>query len=159
MIPNAGRKVMLWASVFLTGYFGYVLFDRLYGAWLTWQGLPPFAGIGFWDVEFGLAALAASEVLVLAAAVAMLAWNVRNRARAATEATYLFWTGLGVMAYFGSQLVLGVVSLGPNAALGGFGFEAWLQPAVPFVLGLLMVAFGVGKRVTERRRGPVSVAG
>lgn len=159
MLPNAGRKVLLWAGVFLTGYFAYVLFDRLYVAWLTWQSVLPYGGTGgFWDVELGLAPIVAGEALALAAAAAMLAWNARSRARPTTEATYLFWAGLGVMAYFGSQLVVGLTRAALPFSEGGYAFEMWLQPAVPFVIGLLMVVTAIGQTVSARRRSALPAA-
>ncbi len=150
-VPNAGRKALLWGSVFLTGYFATILFERLYLTWLVWQGGLPYGGTpNFWDTEYGLEPIVAGEILALAAAVAMVAWNFRSRRETTTEATYLFWVGLGVMAYFGSLLVVGLTMAG--ASWSGWTFENWLEPAVPFVIGLSMVVVAIGQTISRHSK-------
>ncbi len=157
MVPNAGRKALFWAGVFLTGYFAYVLFDRLYVNWLVWQGMLPYAGAtNFWDVQFGLLPIVAGEAIALAGGVAMVLWNVRMRREPTTEATYLFWAGLGVMAYFGPLVVTGITMAA--AVWTGWTFEAWLQPAVPLAIGLVMVLVAIMKTVSLRRKEPLAAS-
>lgn len=158
MIPNAGRKVLVWASVFLTGYFAYALFDLVYVNWLVWQGGLPYGGAGFWDVQLGFVPILAGATLALAAAVTMLLWNLRSPNRPTTEVTYLLWVGLGVMAFFGSQLVHALAYLAAGFTPGGWSFETWLQPAVPFVIGLVMVLTALGKSVSRKQPGTVPAA-
>lgn len=156
MLENAGRKVLFWASVYLTALLAYGLFERLYSDWLVSQSLPP--GWGFWNVELGLAPIVVGQALAVVAGAVMALWNFRSRTRPATEVTYLFWVGLAIMAYVGPQLVIGVTYtvLGFNYG-GGWPFEQWARPAVPFFVGIVMVLTAVGHTISHRKPSPVAV--
>ncbi len=156
MISMPGRKVLFWAAVYLTAQFAYVLFDRLYSNWLIWRDIG--GAFGFWDVQLGLAPIVAGEVLAVVAAALMIVWNFRARARPATEVTYLFWVGLAIMAFFGPTLVTGLAYSARGFSPGGPSFEMWLQPAVPFVVGLLMVLTALGMTIRRLNRKPVPAA-
>ena len=155
MISNPGRKVLFWAGVYLTAQFAYVLFDRLYTSWLLWQSI---SSLGFWDMQLGLAPIVAGEVLALAAAAIMVIWNFWVRTKSATEVTYLFWIGLTIMAFFGPTLVTGLAFYARGYSPGGYSFEMWLQPAVPFVVGLMMVLTALGMTIMRLNRRPVPAA-
>ena len=155
MISNPGRKVLFWAGVYLTAQFAYVLFDRLYTSWLLWQSIST---LGFWDMQLGLAPIVAGEVLAVAAAAIMVIWNFWVRTKPATEVTYLFWIGLTIMAFFGPTLVTGLAFYARGYSPGGYSFEMWLQPAVPFVVGLLMVLTALGMTITRLNRKVVPAA-
>ena len=155
MISNPGRKVLFWAGVYLTAQFAYVLFDRLYTSWLLWQSIR---ALGFWDMQLGLAPIVAGEVLAVAAAAIMVIWNFWARTKPATEVTYLFWIGLTIMAFFGPTLVTGLAFYARGYSPGGYSFEMWLQPAVPFVVGLMMVLTALGMTIMRLNRRPVPAA-
>jgi len=155
MISNPGRKVLFWAGVYLTAQFAYVLFDRLYTSWLLWQSI---SSLGFWDLQLGLAPIVAGEVLAVAAAAIMVIWNFWVRTKPATEVTYLFWIGLTIMAFFGPTLVTGLAFYARGYSPGGYSFEMWLQPAVPFVVGLMMVLTALGMTIMRLNRRPVPAA-
>jgi len=155
MISNPGRKVLFWAGVYLTAQFAYVLFDRLYTSWLLWQSI---SALGFWDMQLGLAPIVAGEVLAVAAAAIMVIWNFWVRTKPATEVTYLFWIGLTIMAFFGPTLVTGLAFYARGYSPGGYSFEMWLQPAVPFVVGLMMVLTALGMTIMRLNRRPVAPA-
>jgi hypothetical protein len=155
MISNPGRKVLFWAGVYLTAQFAYVLFDRLYTSWLLWQSIST---LGFWDMQLGLAPIVAGEVLAVAAAAIMVIWNFWVRTKPATEVTYLFWIGLTIMAFFGPTLVTGLAFYARGYSPGGYSFEMWLQPAVPFVVGLMMVLTALGMTIMRLNRRPVAAA-
>jgi hypothetical protein len=155
MISNPGRKVLFWAGVYLTAQFAYVLFDRLYTSWLLWQSIST---LGFWDMQLGLAPIVAGEVLAVAAAAIMVIWNFWVRTKPATEVTYLFWIGLTIMAFFGPTLVTGLAFYARGYSPGGYSFEMWLQPAVPFVVGLMMVLTALGMTIMRLNRRPVPAA-
>ena len=155
MISNPGRKVLFWAGVYLTAQFAYVLFDRLYTSWLLWQSIST---LGFWDMQLGLAPIVAGEVLAVAAAAIMVIWNFWVRTKLATEVTYLFWIGLTIMAFFGPTLVTGLAFYARGYSPGGYSFEMWLQPAVPFVVGLMMVLTALGMTIMRLNRRPVPAA-
>ena len=155
MISNPGRKVLFWAGVYLTAQFAYVLFDRLYTSWLLWQSI---SALGFWDMQLGLAPIVAGEVLAVAAAAIMVIWNFWVRTKPATEVTYLFWIGLTIMAFFGPTLVTGLAFYARGYSPGGYSFEMWLQPAVPFVVGLMMVLTALGMTIMRLNRRPVPAA-
>ena len=155
MISNPGRKVLFWAGVYLTAQFAYVLFDRLYTSWLLWQSIST---LGFWDMQLGLAPIVAGEVLAVAAAAIMVIWNFWVRTKPATEVTYLFWIGLTIMAFFGPTLVTGLAFYARGYSPGGHSFEMWLQPAVPFVVGLMMVLTALGMTIMRLNRRPVPAA-
>ena len=155
MISNPGRKVLFWAGVYLTAQFAYVLFDRLYTSWLLWQSI---SALGFWDMQLGLAPIVAGEVLAVAAAAIMVIWNLWARTKPATEVTYLFWIGLTIMAFFGPTLVTGLAFYARGYSPGGYSFEMWLQPAVPFVVGLMMVLTALGMTIMRLNRRPVAPA-
>jgi len=155
MISNPGRKVLFWAGVYLTAQFAYVLFDRLYTSWLLWQSI---SSLGFWDMQLGLAPIVAGEVLAVAAAAIMVIWNFWVRTKPATEVTYLFWIGLTIMAFFGPTLVTGLAFYARGYSPGGYSFEMWLQPAVPFVVGLMMVLTALGMTIMRLNRRPVPAA-
>jgi len=155
MISNPGRKVLFWAGVYLTAQFAYVLFDRLYTSWLLWQSI---SSLGFWDMQLRVAPIVAGEVLAVAAAAIMVIWNFWVRTKPATEVTYLFWIGLTIMAFFGPTLVTGLAFYARGYSPGGYSFEMWLQPAVPFVVGLMMVLTALGMTIMRLNRRPVPAA-
>ena len=156
MISNPGRKVLFWAGVYLTAQFAYVLFDRLYTNWLVWQSIG--GAFDFWDVQLGLLPIVAAEVLAVVAAALLVVWNFWARAKPATEVSYLFWIGLTIMAFFGPTLVTGLAFYARGFSPGGYPFEMWLQPAVPFVVGLLMVLTALGMTITRLNRKVVPAA-
>ena len=144
--------------MYLTALFAYGLFDRLYVNWLVWQNGLPYGSGGFWDVQLGLVPIVFGETLAVVAGAAMLVWNFRSRTKPATEVTYLFWVGLAIMAYFGPQLVVGLTYLTLNGGLGGWPFEMWLQPAVPFLVGAVMMLSALSMTLSQRKPSPVAAA-
>ena len=106
----------------------------------------------------GLAPIVAGEVLAVAAAAIMVIWNFWVRTKPATEVTYLFWIGLTIMAFFGPTLVTGLAFYARGYSPGGYSFEMWLQPAVPFVVGLMMVLTALGMTIMRLNRRPVPAA-
>ncbi len=154
MLENAGRKVLFWASLYLTALLAYGLFERLYSDWLVSHSLPP--GWGYWNVELGMVPIVVGQALAVVAGAVMSLWNFRSRKLPATEATYLFWVGIAIMAYFGPQFVIGVTyaMLGFNPG-GGWPFEQWVRPAVPFFVGIVIVLTAVGKTISQRKPRPV----
>jgi len=139
---KSGRAILLWATILFSLAAFNEFFSDFYQAWLIFPYIPPG-----WDISraiYGFWPRILAEGALVGVAVFMAIWQIRYRSVPATEATFLFWTGLGLAAWTGRELVNVIVFL-PFAS-------DTPEPSVPHAVRLvLLIAVGVAMMVVSLR--------